>query len=91
MTANATTQFPEYVAIIDASAETGLPYSTLRTAGHNGEFPVLKIGKPNSRRESWYVKRADLLTWLERRTQRKTQQQDDAALTPAVPMRRRVG
>jgi len=58
----------EYEALVRLAAEANLPYSSLRTAGFNGEFPVLKLGREGSRRESWYVRRADFCAWLERRT-----------------------
>jgi hypothetical protein len=60
---------PEYVPAKQAAHDLNIPYSALRTAHFNGELPALKIGKENSRRESWYFKRSDLLQWLERRTE----------------------
>ena len=74
---------PDYLPAKQAAHELNLPYSTLRTAHFNGELPALRLGKEGSRRESWYFRRADLLAWLERRTERRT---------PAtIPMRRRTG
>jgi excisionase family DNA binding protein len=59
---------PELVPAKQASQETGIPYSTLRTAVHNGELPATRIGKPGSRRESWYFSRTDLLNWIASKT-----------------------
>ena len=63
-----TPDIAEYEALVRLAAEANLPYSSLRTAGFNGEFPVLKLGRQGSRRESWYVRRSDFTDWLERRT-----------------------
>ncbi len=64
-------ELPEHVPAKQAAHELNIPYSTLRTAHDNGELPALKIGKEGSRRQAWYFKRADLLEWLERHTERK--------------------
>lgn len=61
---------PDYLSAKQAAHELNIPYSSLRTAHFNGELPALKLGRDGSRRESWYFKRADILAWLERRTER---------------------
>lgn len=66
-----TLDLPDYVPAKEAAHQLNIPYTSLRTAHFNGELPALKLGKDDSRRESWYFKRADLLLWLERRTETK--------------------
>jgi hypothetical protein len=61
-------RLPGYIAAKHAEEETGIPYSTLRTAHFNGELPALRVGKEGSKREAWYFRRDDLLQWLERHT-----------------------
>jgi hypothetical protein len=41
-----------------ASAEIGIPYTSLRDLVFRGEIPVLKVGK------AWYFERRDLDNWI---------------------------
>ena len=47
-----------------ATAETGIPYTSLRDLAFRGEIPVLKVGK------AWYFDRRDLETWIVTRKER---------------------
>ena len=44
-----------------ASAESGIPYGSLRDAALRGELPVVKINR------NWYLERADLARFIDGR------------------------
>jgi hypothetical protein len=58
---------PKLDALVEAAKATGIPYSTLRLAAADQEFPTVRIGK-GEKRSAIYVRRDDFLQWLDRRT-----------------------
>jgi hypothetical protein len=63
------TSSPRLIPAKQASAQLGVPYSTLRDAHFRGELPVVKIGK-NDTHSAWYFEARDLDAWVNTRKER---------------------